>query len=257
MLRPRRVLLLPLVVCLIDMPSVTFDPQTTLMLALVVLGGAALALQQIRRLKTAERVLRLRVTEMSDELAEANRRLELQATTDALTQLANRRHFSEFLEQEWARAARGRASIALLMVDVDYFKRYNDAHGRQAGDRGLRRVAEVIGARVKRRSDLAARYGGEEFAVVLAGAEEAGALSVADWIRSEIARQRIPHGASSVSDYVTVSIGVATASPLSGGWPERLITDADAALHRAKTLGRNAVVASSSAARARLTPALE
>lgn len=256
MLRPRHVLLLPLVVCLIDMPPLTSDLQTALILVIVVLGGGALALQ-IWRLKAAERQLTLRVIEISDELAEANKRLELQATTDGLTRLANRQRFSEFLEQEWARAVRGRASIGLLVVDVDYFKRYNETHGRVAGDQGLRRVAEVIGARVKRPSDLAARYGGEKFAVVLAGAEEPGALSVADWIRSEIEKQRIPHGASTVSDYVTVSIGVAAASPLAGGWPERLMADADAALKRAKALGRNAVIASSSATRARETAALE
>ena len=133
-------------------------------------------------------------------------------------------------------------SIALLMLDVDFFKSYNDTRGHLAGDECLRRVAGVIAARVKRASDLAARYGGEEFAVVLAGAEEEGALSVAQWIRGQIEAQLIPHGASTVSDYVTVSIGVGAMAPALGGSPERLIANADAALYRAKELGRNAVI---------------
>jgi two-component system cell cycle response regulator len=162
-------------------------------------------------------------------------------TVDPLTQLANRRRFLAFLEQEWHFGIRERTSLALLMLDVDFFERFNDAHGGPAGDDCLRRVAAVLTGRVKRTSDLVARYGGEEFAVILAGAEEAGALSVAHWIRGAVERQAIPHGASSVSDYVTVSIGVAAVAPVDGGSPERLIAAADAALLRAKELGRNAV----------------
>ena len=161
--------------------------------------------------------------------------------TDALTQLADRRRFSDFLEQEWQLGIREETSIALLMLDVDFFSRFNDTHGTAAADDCLRRIAGVLTGRVKRPSDLVARYGGEEFAVVLAGAEEAGALSVAHWIRGEVENQAIPHGASSVSDYVTVSIGVAAVAPIDGGSPERLIAAADAALFRAKELGRNAV----------------
>ena len=93
-----------------------------------------------------------------------------------------------------------------------------------------------------------ARYGGEEFAVVLAGAEEAGVLSAAHWLRGEVERQAIPHGGSSVSDFVTVSIGVASVAPVDGGWPECLIAAADAALSRAKELGRNAVTTGSGTA---------
>ena len=167
--------------------------------------------------------------------------------TDPLTLLATRERFSDFLHRDWRRATDDRASIALLMIDVDFFKPFNDLRGQPAGDECLRRVAAVIAGRVKRASDLAARYGGEEFAVVLSDAEEDGALSVAQWIRLEIERQQIPHGASSVSDYVTVSIGVAVSAPLSGGSPARLVAAAEAALSHAKELGRNAVVASSAA----------
>ena len=162
---------------------------------------------------------------------------------DELTQLANRRRFVEFLEQEWQQGIHDRTSVALLMLDVDFFDRFNDTHGRQAGDECLRRVAAVLAGRVKRSSDLVARYGGEEFAIILAGAQEEGAMGVAHSLREKIESQLIPHGASSVSEYVTVSIGVAAVLPFDGGSPARLIASADAALIRAKELGRNAVTA--------------
>ena len=167
-------------------------------------------------------------------------------STDALTQLASRQRFSQFLDDEWLRAVRDHAPVALLMIDVDFFQRFNETRGPQAGDACLRRVAAVLAGRVKRTSDLAARYGGEEFAVILSGAEEEGALVVAHWIRAEVEKQHIPHGASSVSESVTVSIGVAVSAPPPRGSPERLIAAAEAALDRAKELGRNAVIASSS-----------
>ena len=239
----------------VDLNVLPYFYQTVWFKAVVVFAmigaGAAAFAWRIRRMKAAERVLILRVTEATAELAAANRRLELLATTDALTGLANRRRFSEFLDHEFQRAAREHAPFALLMLDVDFFKRFNDTRGHQAGDECLRRVAAVIGGRIKRSSDLAARYGGEEFAVILSGADEDGATSVARFIRAEIEKQQIAHGASSVSDYVTVSIGVAIAAPAAGGSPERLMAEADAALYRAKALGRNTVAASSTA-----TPAI-
>jgi diguanylate cyclase (GGDEF)-like protein len=246
MLRSSHVLVLPLVVCLFDFTTISSRIETGVLVALVAITVGLITLR-VRRLKAAERQLILRLTEMSAELAAANRRLELLVTTDALTGLANRRRFSEFLDQEWHRAVRDQTSVALLMLDVDFFKRFNDTRGHQAGDECLRRVAAVIGGRVKRSSDLAARYGGEEFAVVLSGAEEAGALSVAHWIRREIEAQQIPHGGSSVSDHVTVSIGVAVVTPGAGTPPESLTAAADAALYRAKELGRNAVIAAAGA----------
>jgi diguanylate cyclase (GGDEF)-like protein len=252
MLRSNRVLLSPLVVCLLDFRLTNRTLQTFAVAAIAIMavaGVVAFALR-LRRLKIAERLLMLRLTEMSAELAAANRRLELRASTDELTQLPNRRRFVEFLEQEWLRAEREPCSVALLMIDVDFFKRYNDRHGHQAGDDCLRRVAAVIAARVKRTSDLAARYGGEEFAVVLSGADEDGARGVAEWIRAEIESQQIPHGGSSVSDFVTVSVGVSVAAPCLGARVDSLVGAADAALYRAKELGRNAIIAASAMAAA-------
>jgi diguanylate cyclase (GGDEF)-like protein len=134
-----------------------------------------------------------------------------------------------------------------LIFDVDSLQRLNDARGHEAGDDCLRRIAAVIAGRVRRVSDISARYGGDEFAVMLACAEEPGALSVAHWIRAEIEKQQIPHGASSVSDYVTVSVGVAAVTPFAGMGVDSLVAGAEEALGRAKELGRNAVIASSAA----------
>jgi diguanylate cyclase (GGDEF)-like protein len=244
MFRPRRALLLPPLVCLLALPLASVTWQIAVIAALFAIGAGAFLLR-VRRLKTAERLLIQRLSEMSAELAAANRRLGLLAATDDLTSLPNRRRFTEFLEQEWQLASRDESPVALLMIDVDFFKRYNDSHGHLAGDECLRRVAAVIAGRVKRTSDLAARYGGEEFAVVLAGADEGGARGVAEWIRAEVERQQIPHGDSSVSDYVTVSVGLAVAAPCLGARLESLVAAADAALYRAKELGRNAVIAGS------------
>jgi diguanylate cyclase (GGDEF)-like protein len=147
------------------------------------------------------------------------------------------------LEQEWQRATRERIPLGMLMLDVDCFKRYNDTYGHQAGDSCLQRVAAVLASRARRPSDLAARYGGEEFAVVLPGADEAGVMAVGEWIRAEVERQRIPHGASLAGDVVTVSVGAAVARPAPGAEPAALVAAADAALYRAKEGGRNAVIA--------------
>ena len=170
--------------------------------------------------------------------------------TDALTGLASRRRFAEFLGQDWRRAGDEQSSIAVLLLDVDFFASYNSTLGRETGDACLQRIAGVIAGRIKRSSDLVARYEGDCFAVVLAGAEEAGVMGVAEWLRAEIESHMMPHGASSVSEYVTVSVGFAVITPRAGARAEVLVVSAEAALRRAKELGRNAVVAGSSVARA-------
>jgi diguanylate cyclase (GGDEF)-like protein len=210
---------------------------------LVVSGAWLVSTLRVRRLQQAELILTARMGEATAELAAANRRLEELATIDELTQLTNRRRFSEVLEQEWQRATRERIPLGMLMLDVDCFKRYNDTYGHQAGDSCLQRVAAVLASRARRPSDLAARYGGEEFAVVLPGADEAGVMAVGEWIRAEVERQRIPHGASLAGDVVTVSVGAAVARPAPGAEPAALVAAADAALYRAKEGGRNAVIA--------------
>lgn len=168
--------------------------------------------------------------------------------TDALTGLASRRRFAEFLGQDWRRAGDEQSSIAVLLIDVDFFDAYNSSHGREAGDACLLRIAGVIAGRIKRSSDLVARYAEDRFAVVLAGADEAGVQGVAEWLRGEVESHMIPHGASRVSDYVTVSVGFAVITPRADAREDVLVASADGALARAKELGRNAVVAASSVA---------
>ena len=167
---------------------------------------------------------------------------------DAPTGLASRRRFTEFLGQAWRRAGDEQSSIAVMLLDVDFFASYNSILGRDAGDDCLRRVAGVIAGRIKRSSDLVARYEADCFGVVLAGAEEAGVMGVAEWLRREIESRMMPHAASSVSEYVTVSVGFAVVTPWADARAEVLVVSAEAALRRAKELGRNAVVAGSSVA---------
>ncbi|MBI5900733.1 MAG: diguanylate cyclase [Rhodocyclales bacterium] len=165
--------------------------------------------------------------------------LQLRATRDGLTGVANRRCFDEALHSEWRRASRESNVLSLLMIDVDFFKRYNDAYGHQAGDQCLRSVATAMSDAVKRSSDAVARYGGEEFAVLLPSTEAAGALIVAQRICSAVADLRLPHAESEAAGYVTVSIGVACMTVSRESLPADLVALADGALYQAKREGRN------------------
>ncbi len=163
------------------------------------------------------------------------------ATTDSLTQLANRRRFDEILAIEWRRGARSGAVLSLLMIDCDLFKAFNDAYGHLGGDAALRAVADAIKASTSRPADLPARYGGEEFVVLLPATDLRGALIVAEAIRTRILNLKLPH-AKSPFHQVTVSVGVACWRPQADQEPTRLIEAADHALYRAKAAGRNAVM---------------
>ena len=173
---------------------------------------------------------------------EAQAELERLATRDGLTSVANRRCFDQTLNTEWRRATRESRALSLLMIDVDYFKFYNDTYGHQGGDDCLRRVAGAMSDVVKRSSDAVARYGGEEFAIILPATDPEGACIVAERIRAAVENLAMPHEKSEVADHVTVSIGVASAIVSTGGMPTQLVGVADAALYRAKKEGRNRVV---------------
>ncbi|TYQ31079.1 diguanylate cyclase domain-containing protein [Pseudanabaena sp. UWO310] len=176
-------------------------------------------------------------------LQEANRKLELLANLDGLTQIANRRRFDDFLSLEWQHHKREQTHIALILIDIDYFKRYNDTYGHQGGDDCLHRVAQAIAKAAQRATDLVARYGGEEFAVILSGTDAKGALKVADAIQTAIANLAIPHQSSDVSDRVTLSMGIASLMPTSERSPQDLISCADQAMYAAKHQGRNRAIA--------------
>lgn len=179
---------------------------------------------------------RKRAEEMLRHRAEQER---LIATTDGLTQVANRRCFDERLQLEWHRLMQGQQKLSLIMLDVDYFKRYNDFYGHQAGDTCLVKVAKAAAAAVKRSADLFVRYGGEEFAAILPNTDAAGAIAVAESIREAIRDLAIPHEQSDVSAIVTVSMGIATVIPTAERSPDELVALADRALYDAKRQGRD------------------
>jgi diguanylate cyclase (GGDEF)-like protein len=165
-----------------------------------------------------------------------------QARIDALTQIANRRRFDEYLLQEWNRHLRIQQPLSLLICDVDHFKLYNDSYGHQAGDECLRRVAKTIN-QYCRSGDLIARYGGEEFAIVLPHTRVEGAMQRAERARSALEAAALPHARSLVSDWVTLSVGVACMTPqlMDGRGSGTLIEEADRNLYLAKHRGRNRV----------------
>ena len=166
-------------------------------------------------------------------------RLERIATTDALTGLANRRAFDATLDTEWKRCRRHALPLSLLLIDVDFFKQFNDEYGHVTGDACLRDVARALEGAAKRPGDLAARYGGEEFALVLPGTDRPGAIALAESFRSAVAQLQIPHRGSSLGS-VTVSIGAATIAPEEHGASiDEIVRRADALLYAAKTAGRN------------------
>ncbi len=176
------------------------------------------------------------------ELQAVNERLRELSYCDGLTGIANRRAFEEAFAEEWGRASRHRYPVAVLMIDIDHFKRFNDDLGHQAGDRCLARVASVLRAFGGRVGDLVARYGGEEFVLLLQGTDAAGAARIADEIRGRVGEIRIRGTAPGPARSVTVSVGVACAVPGPGDARDRLVRAADAALYRAKAEGRDRTV---------------
>lgn len=181
----------------------------------------------------------MQLQQLTQQLQQANGELNRVATTDALTQVANRRHFDQVFMQEWAQAQRATTSLALIMCDVDYFKPYNDHYGHPAGDRCLQQVAQLLKDHIQRPGDVLARYGGEEFVVLLPKTTLVGAMAVAARIQHQFTQARLPHGFSSVADHITLSFGIACCVPVSETSPSDLLAAADAALYQAKLAGRN------------------
>ncbi len=179
--------------------------------------------------------------ELAEELAAANKILQRSALTDGLTGIANRRYFDEFLQKEWRHCRREKQPVTLCLVDIDFFKAYNDSYGHLQGDECLKKVVAVLIGSVKRPGDLVARYGGEEFAIILSETAEAGGYAVAKRVMKNMAARNIPHDNSKVSDRVTLSCGIATLTPKATTAIHDLISQADQALYVAKNMGRNRI----------------
>jgi diguanylate cyclase (GGDEF)-like protein/PAS domain S-box-containing protein len=187
------------------------------------------------------------VTRDISERKELEEKLERLATTDALTGLRNRRGFDEVLDQEWKRTLRTGSPTSLLLLDLDHFKRLNDAYGHAVGDDCLRAAAQVFRATVRREIDVVFRYGGEELAAILPHTDLEGAVKVAESVCRAIVALQVPHRENQeCGGVMTASIGVATALPCDGGtsqMPAALLQAADTALYKAKQRGRNRVEA--------------
>ena len=169
----------------------------------------------------------------------AEQKLAVLATTDSLTGLSNRRHFDEVIAREWQRAARERTSIALLMIDADYFKAYNDTHGHQVGDRLLEAIGTCIVDKARRATDLGARYGGDEFALLLPSATGQGALEIAERIRVNVLKLRLLDSNGTEAATASISLGIAAVVPPLASDYHNLLNAADKALYEAKAKGRN------------------
>ena len=192
----------------------------------------------VKGLRERTRELEAVVEERTRALEEANRKLEALSNTDALTGIANRRNFDRVLAREWNRGQRAGMPLALVMLDVDHFKHFNDQYGHLAGDHCLVALARVLVQAGRRAGDLVARYGGEEFVVLVPGTSGLSALATARHIQNQVWALKLPH-AETAPGIVTVSLGVASVMPSTQRNPEHLLREADLALYRAKQSGRN------------------
>ncbi|MBW4622728.1 MAG: diguanylate cyclase [Cyanosarcina radialis HA8281-LM2] len=237
-----------------------YDPQGNIIYAMVVIQDISERQAALRERKQAEKMLAEYYQTLQQEVESRTRELELEiverkiaeaalqaanlelqklAIVDSLTQVANRRWFDEYLTQEWRRMTREQQPLSLILCDIDFFKHYNDTYGHQAGDECLYQVAKAIAAAAKRPGDLVARYGGEEFAVILPNTPPQGGVRVAEEIQAIVRQMKLLHPDSQVSQYITLSLGIAGTIPTLDLNANILVTAADRALYRAKKEGRD------------------
>ncbi len=193
------------------------------------------AFQQMQKLQQE-------LEESNQKLEESNMILQRLSILDGLTGLANRRHFDETLAHEWKLAIREKTPLSIILLDIDFFKKYNDNYGHQGGDDCLRTVSAALNRAIRRPGDFIARYGGEEFVAVLPNTHCKGAEVIAEEMRLFVENEKLVHEYSEASDYVTVSLGIAAMRPATGDKPEVLIEKADKALYKAKGSGRNCYI---------------
>jgi diguanylate cyclase (GGDEF)-like protein len=185
--------------------------------------------------------LKLKNEELLKSLQQTNIRLQQQNIIDDLTKIPNRRHFDEILEKEWLRAKRIGTSLALLMIDIDFFKQYNDTFGHLKGDECLKQIATELSKNLNRPGDFVARYGGEEFCILIPETDMDGAITFAEMVHSAIVALKIDNPGSEVSKYLTISIGIAAIVPKNDDSHMDLIYTSDKALYKAKSDGRNII----------------
>ncbi|NLK00123.1 MAG: diguanylate cyclase, partial [Clostridia bacterium] len=216
----------------------------------ILLSILLISIYVIFKFRNLNKRLELDVTERTKELNDANQKLqkaneelEKLSVMDCLTGVYNRRGFGDLLQRYWKICSRERLPLAVIMIDIDNFKVFNDTYGHLAGDQSLRSVAQVIDNMVQRPGDFSARFGGEEFIVMLYNTTEEGAAVVAEKIRSQVEGLRIEN--EELSTFITVSLGAAAMTPNEDMEPCSLINAADQALYRAKKDGKNTVVRAS------------
>ncbi|MBF0162797.1 MAG: diguanylate cyclase [Magnetococcales bacterium] len=182
------------------------------------------------------------LSENNQKLQELNKKLLDMASVDGLTDIPNRRRFDAFLAHEWSRAVRDKTPLALILLDIDFFKPFNDHYGHAAGDECLKKVAKALAAAMLRSIDLVARYGGEEFVCVLPGTDTAGMIQVGNRLRESVAALALPHAYSAVASHITISLGGVSLIPDAASEANILVPMADERLYKAKAAGRNRLV---------------
>jgi len=216
--------------------NATLDRQVLERTTNLLEGQAELAdLNALLHARTVEAETAARVMKAQED------ELKRLATTDSLTGLPNRRAFDDVLDREWRLARRTRLPLAMIMVDVDHFKKYNDCYGHPTGDECLKTIARLLRSNTKRPGDFVARYGGEEFVVLLPDTGSEGAIQAAELLCNAVRTSAIEHRNSPLTDFVTASFGVATVLPQRGATAASLVAAADEALYEAKNSGRNRV----------------
>ncbi len=212
----------------------------------VIVSAKVKAMERIILMKKELHQLTAELTKKNDDLeaatkqlAELNKELKRLSITDGLTELYNKRYFMEVLERQWKIAIRMRYPLSIILLDIDFFKPYNDTYGHQKGDECLRVVSKALKSVVVRATDVLARYGGEEFVLLLPGTKGSNSLLLAERLRCAVEKCNIPHSGSQVADYVTISLGSASCFPSVNLDPNELIEQADKALYYSKEHGRN------------------
>lgn len=208
------------------------------------LSATGLLVIYLVSMQRREQIIREQVENQTRQLKQANEKLNQLSRVDYLTGTINRRHFDENLHREWARAARGKQFVSLILLDVDFFKQYNDHYGHILGDECLQKVAHALQQVIKRPADMVARFGGEEFIILLSQAGDKADV-VAERCRQAVENLRIPHCRSEAADVVTISLGMASLRAEPGKPVQTLLSAADQALYKAKDKGRNCCVIAS------------